>query len=367
MKILLINTVPTEKNGITNVIYNYLRNIDRKEMTFDYLSINEPETSYREEMEKLGGRMFVLSRLDMNVFLYWNALRKLIKQNCYDAVHVHGNSHTLILELSAAWLAGCKVRIVHSHNTTCINPLLHKILFPVFNLLYTHALACGKEAGLWMFGSRTYTVINNGVDIRKYSFDIEKRKSIRQQLCISDDEILIGNVGHFYGQVKNQSFVVNILNELLKRSDRYKLSLIGDGPQRKDVEQQVGDYEISDRVIFTGNINNVDEYLCAIDMIVMPSLFEGLPLTLIEQQACGLHCVVADTITKEADKTGNLKFLSLGSPIEEWVNCIEKSEVEIEREKCSKAAIEKITEAGYNIAVEANKLRNVYECINKTL
>lgn len=367
MKILLINTVPTEKNGITNVIFNYLRNIDRKDMTFDYLSINEPETSYREGVEKFGGRMFVLPRLEMGVLSYWDALRKLIKQDSYDAVHVHGNSHTLILELSAARAAGCKVRIVHSHNTTCLNPLLHKILFPVFNLLYTHALACGEEAGRWMFGSRSYTVINNGVDTQKFSFSKEKRKIIRQQLCISDEDILVGNVGHFYGKVKNQSFVVNVFNELSKKSYSFKLCLIGDGPQRKDVEQQVGEYGLSERVIFTGNINNVDEYLCAIDMIVMPSLFEGLPLTLIEQQACGLHCVVADTITKEADKTGNIKFLSLGSPIEEWVNCIEKSEVEIEREKCSKAAIEKITEAGYNIAVEANKLRNVYECINKTL
>ena len=365
MKILLINTVPTEKNGITNVIFNYLRNIDRKEMTFDYLSINEPETSYRDEVEKYGGRMFVLPRLEMGVLSYWNALRKLINRNGYDAVHVHGNSHTLVLELSAARAAGCKVRIVHSHNTTSLNPLLHKILFPEFNLLYTHALACGEDAGRWMFGFRSYMVINNGVDTRKFSFDKEKRKSIRQQLFISDEKILIGNVGHFYGKVKNQSFVVSVFNELLKKSNRYKLCLIGDGPQRKDVERQVGEYGLSDKVIFTGNINNVDEYLCAIDLIVMPSLYEGLPLTLIEQQACGLHCVVADTITKEADKTGNLKFLSLELPVKEWANCIEKNEWGIDREKISKEAIEKITEAGYNITVEADKMRKVYESINK--
>ena len=178
MKILLINTIPTEKNGMTNVIYNYLRNLDRTEMTFDYLSINEPETSYREEVEKLGGRMFVQPRLDMSVLSYWNALRKLIKLNCYDAVHVHGNSHTLILELSAARFAGCGVRIVHSHNTTCLNPLLHKILCPLFNLLYTHALACGEGAGNWMFGSRNYTVINNVVDGVKAKISVDKAGGI---------------------------------------------------------------------------------------------------------------------------------------------------------------------------------------------
>jgi len=363
MKILIVNTVPTEKNGITNVIFNYLRNIDRSKMTFDYLSINEPENSYRDEVETLGGKIFVLPRLNMSVVSYWKALMMLIKRNGYDAVHVHGNSHTVVLELSAARLAGCKFRMVHSHNTTCLNPLLHRILFPIFNLLYTHALACGEEAGRWMFGTRYFTVINNGVDTKKYSFDQEKRKSIRQQLCISDEEILIGNVGHFYGKVKNQSFVVNVFNELLKKSNRYKLCLIGDGPQRKDVERQVGEYGLSDRVIFTGNINNVDEYLCAIDLIVMPSLYEGLPLTLIEQQACGLPCVAADTITKEADKTGNVTFIPLSEGPEQWALLIINIPVEKDRTIESVEAIGKIEAAGYCVQREANKLLELYNSL----
>ena len=333
-------------------------------MTFDYLSINEPEISYREEIERLGGKMFVLPRLDMSVVSYWNALMMLIKRNGYDAVHVHGNSHTVVLELSAARLAGCKVRIVHSHNTTCLNPLLHKILFPVFNLLYTHALACGEEAGNWMFGSRTYMVINNGVDTQKFSFDIEKRKSIRHHLCVSDREILIGNVGHFFGMVKNQSFVVNVFNELLKKSDRYKLCLVGDGPQRKDIEQQVGENGLLEKVIFTGNINNVDEYLSAIDLILMPSLYEGLPLTLVEQQANGLQCFVSDTITREADKTGSLTFISLEKNAETWAKIILSTKDSLTRAERSKAAIESIKIAGYDIKSQAKVLEGFYfNCI----
>ena len=360
MRVLIINTVPTEKNGITNVIYNYLHNIDRTEMTFDYLSINEPERSYREDVENLGGRMFVLSRLEMNVLSYWNALRNLIKQNRYDVVHVHGNSHTLVLELSAARAAGCKVRIVHSHNTTCLNPLLHKILFPVFNLLYTHALACGDAAGRWMFGSRPYMVINNGVDVQKFSFDKEKRKSIRQQLNISDGEILIGNVGHFYGKVKNQSFVVNVFNELLKKSNRYKLCLIGDGPLRDSVNQQANSLGIADKVLFLGNIDNVNDYLNAIDIILMPSLYEGLPLTLIEQQTNGLQCVVSDVITKEADKTGNLYFIILDECVTKWVETVTSIDCLSFRGLRSDKAINDITTAGYNIQIEAEKLNKYY-------
>ena len=118
MKILLINTVPTEQNGITGVIFNYLKAIDAKDITFDLLSLNTPLSQYSDIVEAKGGRVFVLPRLN-GVWAYWKSLRRLIKKNHYDAVHIHGNSHTVVLELSAAWAADCVVRMVHSHTTTC--------------------------------------------------------------------------------------------------------------------------------------------------------------------------------------------------------------------------------------------------------
>lgn len=157
MNILLVNTVPTEQNGITGVIFNYLRAMDFDEITLDFLSINTPEAMYRKVIENKGGTLYILSRFN-GILAYWKELYSLVKANKYDAIHVHGNSHTLILELSAAWAAGCKVRIVHSHNTTCKYLSVHKFMTPVFNMLYTHALACGEAAGRWMFGTNPFAL-----------------------------------------------------------------------------------------------------------------------------------------------------------------------------------------------------------------
>ena len=360
MKILIINTVLTGKNGITNVIFNYLNSIDRERVTFDYLAINTPDVMYRNMIEAYGGKLFVLSRLSTNMFIYWSRIRKLIK-NGYDAVHIHGNSHTVVLELSAAYSAGCHIRLVHAHNTACKYVVVHKLLTPLFNFFYTHGLACGADAGRFMFGSRPYMVINNGVDVERFGFDAKSREKIRRQLNLDDNDRLLGHVGYFK-EVKNQKFIVEILKHL---EERYKLILIGDGPLREDTENLVKCYGLESRVIFTGNINNVDEYLNAIDFVVMPSLFEGLPLALIEQQANGLKCVVADTITREVDKTDNLLFLPLSLSAKEWANKIVAFHDNQSRDKQSRRAIECICKSGYSIQEEANKLANYYNEIIK--
>ena len=181
MRILIINTVPTGKNGITNVMFNYLRAITADEITLDLVSINHPDDSYVEEVEQKGGCVYVLNRLD-GIIKYWSSLRDLIRGNHYDAVHIHGNSHTTILELTAAKAAGCVVRLVHAHNTTCTHIVLHKLFAPLFNALCTHGLACGEAAGKFMFGKNPFTVLNNGVDSDKFAFRADKRGVIRQKL-----------------------------------------------------------------------------------------------------------------------------------------------------------------------------------------
>lgn len=360
MKILIIQTNAIDKNGVTNVVFNYLRAFPEGSVTVDMFSKNDPAKSYKEEVKRHRGQIYYYPRTYKNIVQRWNFLRKLIKSNHYDIIHVHCNSHVIIPELLAAKVAGCKVRIVHSHNTTTSYPLLHNLLTPIFNSLYTHGFACGEAAGKWMFGNRKFKIINNGIDITRYAFNPAKRKSVRDKLELSESDILIGHVGHFLGDVKNQTFIVKIFNALIKHGS-YKLCLIGDGPQKALIEKQVRDYGLDNRqVIFTGNIECVDSYLNAIDIIVMPSLYEGLPLTLIEQQANGLICLCSDVITKEVDKTGNLKFLSLQEPIENWVHTLQESVNVSARESYSKIAIELITKAGYNIHKEGVRLLDLY-------
>ena len=359
MKILVINTVPTDKNGITNVIINYL-NAMGNDVAFDYVAINNPNAFYVNFFKEKGAALYSFKR--KNVLGYIWSLYKIIKQNNYDAIHVHGNSHTVVLELLAAKLAGCKVRIIHAHSTGCNSVALHKLLAGLFDSLCTDRLACGENAGKFMFGNKPFKIINNGVDVEKFSFNNKAREAFRVKLALAENDILIGHVGYFM-PVKNQSFLVDVFAELAKNDSRYHLVLIGDGAMRTEIEQKVACLELTNKVTFTGNIDNVSEYLNAIDIIIMPSLYEGLPLTLVEQQANGLQCVVSDTITAEADKTGNLRFLSLQAPILDWVHIVENSHCMQNRELRSKDAIVAIEKAGYSIRKEAKKLVEYYEAI----
>lgn len=359
MKILLINTVPTDKNGITNVLFNYLKAMDTEGLQMDFVSINQPDEYYVREIEKREGQLFVLPRLNGTVS-YWKSLCNLIRKNRYNIVHIHGNSHTTVLELTAARAAGCGVRIVHAHTTTCKYVVVHKLLAPMFHTLCTLGIACGESAGKFMFGKRPFTVLNNGVDIDKFTFNQEHRDAIRKKHGWDGCRVL-GHVGYFL-EVKNQQWIIEILRELLNNDDTYRLVLIGNGKLREQVTSKAREYGILDKVTFTGKIDNVDEYLNAMDLVLMPSLFEGLPLSLIEQQANGLRCVVSDTITTEVDKTGNLTFLSLSASAKEWADEIASIKMisDEKRKEMSELAVQSIVRCGYRIKDEALKLKNIY-------
>lgn len=353
MKVLVVNTVPTERNGITGVIMNYLKACRESELTFDLLSINKPDIKYVEQVESLGGKVYVQQRSAARVISYWAGIRNLISRNKYDAVHVHGNSHTIVLELSAAYFSGCKTRIAHCHNTSCSHEIAHRLLKYPFDILYTQAFACGKDAGQWMFGDKPFVVLNNGVDTERFSFNEEKRCEIRSLLRY-DGKLVIGHIGSFI-PVKNQKYLLPILRELLQRDERYRLLLIGDGPMRQDLMTEVEQSGLGQYVTFAGGVDNVEAYLSAMDVIAMPSLFEGLPLTLVEQQVNGLPCVVSDTITAEVDFAGRMKFLPLDSPTETWADALESAFDDGDRPQRSCDAVARVKQAGFDILVEAKK------------
>ena len=359
MRVLLINTVPTEPNGITNVIFNYQSHVNASKITFDYVSINRPSPKYVNLIEEKNGVVFIVERSAKRIFRYIIQLKDIIKKNKYDIVHIHTNSHTVVLELLAAKWGRCPVRIVHVHNTTCNSVLLHKLLTPLFNVLYTHALACGEDAGRWMFGDRPFKVLHNGVDVEKYAFNNEKRIKVRNELNVEFGDVLLTHVGAFNEQ-KNHVFLIEIFKELSKRSPKYRLLLIGDGYLRPTIEENIEEYGLRNRVVFTGNIDNVSDYLNGADFIIMPSLYEGLPLTLIEQQANGLKCVVSDTITEEADLTNTMTFISLDSSICDWGDIIERISLPVSRENQSRDNIKMIKEKGYSIQNEAIVLEKYY-------
>lgn len=357
IKVLMVNTVTTERNGITNVIFNLISAMDRNKIEIGYVAINNPEESIQKFLKDIGVRLYVVHRRISSSIQYIKKLANISKN--YDIVHAHGNSATMSLEMIAAKLGHVPVRIAHSHNSSCVMKSIDKLCRPIFYKLCNGRLACGKKAGEWLYRNRDYVVINNGIDTEKFRFDSNIRTEIKERLNLKDN-IVIGHVGNF-DQVKNHPFIFEVFKELLSLNNKASLMLVGSGSKFDEYTQLTKDLDIYDKVIFTGNVNNPNDYMSAMDIILMPSIFEGFPLTLVEEQANGLRCVVSDAITKEVNLSGNVYFLSLDQSANQWAlsinNILSKN---IDRISLSNEAISSINSSEYSIKVIADKLLHYY-------
>ena len=216
MKVLMVITVELGKNGIATCVLNYSAALRSQGVETDIVAPNVVEEDIKERLDRDRIRLYETVGRDTDPLGYWNRLRKIIKRGKYDIVHIHGNSATMTIELTAAFAAGCRVRIAHSHNTTCEHQKAHKFLKPIFDRMYTQGVACGTEAGRWLFGEKAFTVIRNGIQTEKYQYNASKRKEIRERLGITKDQILLGHVGIFNYQ-KNQEFLVKVFEKLRDR------------------------------------------------------------------------------------------------------------------------------------------------------
>lgn len=357
IKVLVVNTVPTDRNGVTNVIFNYYRAIDKRVVIIDYVAINTPSEEYRQILVQSSSKLYLLKRSIRHIFTYIRALKKISRG--YDIIHVHGNSATMVLEMYAAWRAGVSVRIAHSHNSNCKYRFLDKVCRIPFYLLCNNSFACSKKAGRWLFGNRKFIILNNGIDTNRFIFKQSSRDYIRKLLAWNDCKI-IGHVGNFL-EAKNHTFLIDIFYSLYQEDSSYRLLLIGEGGLEQQIRDKVSYLALCDKVCFVGAINNVYDYLSAMDVIVMPSLYEGLPLTLVEEQANGLDCIVADTISSEVDLTGLVHFKSLSEDKSFWVKSIQSIVLNSQqRLQESQQAIQSIRRKGYDIYEQSDKLLNYY-------
>ena len=357
-KILVVNTVPTERNGITSVMMNYYRAMDKNDIVVDFVFINNPEQYYKDELSKCGSRYYVLSRSISKIVSYIYKLSKIARN--YDVMHVHGNSATMAFEMFAAKLGAVKLRIAHGHSSSCEYKLLDKLLrFPFYSLCNCR-LTCGEKAGNWLYGKRGYNVMNNGISTPDYAYNESARCEIRKMLLLDDSSIVIGHVGNFL-PVKNHNFLIDVFSHLASENDRYRLVLLGSGYLQQQIEQKVKELGLENKVFFLGSVNNVGEYLSVFDVAVMPSLYEGFPLTIMEEQASGLNCVVSDIITREVDVTGNVHFVSLSDDADVWAKKIRDIvNGNKQRDVLSCDAIKKIKENGYDMFSLSENLKRIY-------
>ncbi|MCR5756243.1 MAG: glycosyltransferase family 1 protein [Acetatifactor sp.] len=356
IKILEIVTVEYAYNGITAVIRNYMNHMDQQGLIVDYVLINVPEPELRIEIEKHGGKIFVLNRNDVKSYV--PALARLCRRERYNVAHVHCNSATASVDLLGLLLGGVRRRIVHSHNTTCSHMKAHKLMYPFFRKSYTQAIACGQKAGEWLFRNRPFLTLKNGIDLERYAFREDERVKTRAELGVTDNTILLGHVGLFNEQ-KNQAFLIPVMKELSRRGD-YRLLLVGIGDLQEKVRRFASESGMDDRIIFLGETKEVERYLQAMDVLVMPSLHEGFPVSLVEAQAAGLSCVISDVISREVDMTGLVRFVSLTESPVAWADSIEEIPKKCGRQELSTDAVLKLKECGYDIRASAEILRGVF-------
>lgn len=359
IRVLVIPTGGMGMEGITSSIMNYYKNINHKLIEFTFITTyvigsKEYYKTIQLEIINNGDNIIQLDR-SSNLIKYLYNLLKLMSEKKFDVIHVHGSSCIMSVELLAAKICRIPIRIAHSHNTKCSHEILNKILRPIFNSLVTDRIACGIDAGKWLFKEYEFKVLRNGIPFDKFKFCKNTRVNIREKLSIADKKV-IGHIGNFNDQ-KNQSFTIDILEELIKIDPSYHLILVGDGVNKKSVEKKVKNKKLENQVTFLGIRDDVHELLQGMDVMVLPSLYEGVPLVAIEWQVAGIKSFLADTITNEVELTDLIKFIPLTSSAKVWANIINNN-VNYERE-CIDELDSKISK--YNITSNVNELLSIYK------
>mgnify|MGYP004702420673 CR=1 FL=1 len=348
--------------GVESVVMNYYRNIDRNKVQFDFLCSESSTDIPYEEIEKLGGRVFIVPNYT-KVVKYQKELKKIFKENNYKIVHSHINTMS-VFPLRAAKKAGVPVRIAHSHSTTNKKEkkknLLKQILRPFSRVYATDYMCCSELAGRWLFGDKEYDkgnvyLLNNAIDLDKFKYNESLRKEKRKELGISDDTLVIGHVGRFVEQ-KNHRFLIDIFNEIYKQNNKSLLLLAGQGPLMVEIKNKVISLKLEKNVKFLGQRSDINELYQAMDLFLFPSLYEGLGMVAVEAQVSGLPCVVSKEIPEIARVSDQISFINSDDQMEIWVNTIIKYLNNIDRYKIN--FTNEINK--YDIKKEAKKLEKYY-------
>ena len=352
--------------GVESVVMNYYEHIDRTKVQFDFVVHNDNTIDITNKVKSMGGKVYKITPYYKNPIAFIRDIYQIIKNNNYQIVH--SNMNTLsAFSLFAAYMADVPVRILHNHSKSVPGEwkrnLMKYILRPFAKLFANQYWACGKLAGIWMFGRNLVNtgkvkIINNAINLAKFEFNENERLLLRQQINIDYNDFVIGHVGRFV-YVKNHNFLIDVFDKFHKIHNNSKLFLIGDGPLKKDIEQKVISLGISDSVIFGGLRNNVSDLYSVMDLLLLPSFSEGFPVVGLEAQANGLPVIVSDAVTKELFITNLISSEMLSSPVEKWL--MELETVYYKKDKSRDNTREAMNSAGFNVQKESIKLVNMYK------
>ena len=344
-----------DRGGLETMLMNYYRHLDTEKIQFDFLVHRKKRADFDDEIESMGGKIYRMPRLNPISLRYNKEEMSFFKNHKYQIVHCHMDCMSAF-PLGHAKRVGIPIRIAHSHSKDQNKDLKYPIKMFCKQLIpfsATHFFACGTEAGRFMFGKRDFHIMKNAIDINDYLFNILERRKVRTELGI-EDNIVLGNVANFT-PAKNHSFLLDVFYRYHKVNKKSKLLLIGDGPNKGNIEKKIEKLGLQEAVILTGVRKDVNRLLQAMDVFVFPSIYEGLPVTMVEAQTAGLPCVISENVPKETDITNLVTRISLDASLSHWVAAIEDAR-KIKRKNQS----DKIRESGFDIRENVKKLEEFY-------
>lgn len=348
-----------DRGGAESIVMSLLRQMNRDLVQFDFVKHSKSEGTFEQEIMQMGGKIFCAPRYKIyNHIAYvswWK--RFLLSHPEYNIIHGHFFTISAVY-FSVAQRLGRKT-IGHIHSTEIrkeqvTRPLVHRlsnILIGKIEKYSNYCMACSEEAGKWVYKRKPFTVLNNAINVDAFKYSQAIRNKVRSQLGIGN-ELIMGTVAN-YSKVKNPMGLIDIFINVKAKNNKAKLLWVGSGQLRELIEERIKQERLEDDVWLLGGRNDVPEILQALDVFLLPSLSEGLPVSLIEAQASGLPCYVSDRVTREADITGNCRFLPIDKP-DIWACEILNSNYV--REDTS----DSIRNAGYDITTTAKWMQNFY-------
>lgn len=356
IRILHIVTM-MDRGGLETLLMNYYRNINKNIIQFDFLTHRKHEQAYEKEIIQMGGKIYKLNNLnplDVNYLKELNDFFRLHKE--YKIVHSHLDCLSGI-PLKYAKKNNIPIRIAHAHsanqekNIKFLIKLFYKTQIPYYA---TDLFACGNKAGRWMFHNNPFKQLNNAIDTNEFNYNSHIRKQYREKFNIQADEFIIGNIGSFK-DAKNHLFLLEVFSEVYKKNKKSKLFLVGDGDLREKIEKKIIELKLQDCVVLLGVRNDINNILQMFDLFLLPSLYEGFPVSILEAQCSGLPCIISDVVSNECDVTGLIYQISLKSTPKTWAATLLSHKL-----TDRKGMREIVLEKGFDIHNNAKELMNYY-------
>lgn len=312
-RILLIASRPLANDGLTKIEMDVIK-YNKGTIEFEVACGFGFDNFYGKQLHEQQIKCHSLP-LKKKVFAYMRAIYKLVKAEKYDGVYIHGNSAMMFMEAIPSKIAGERV-ITHCHNTKSDYPLVHYIAKPFFNMAVDIKIGCSSLASKWAYSGKNIITIINGVDINRFRYDEKKRIEVRKSLGWTENKI-VGHIGRFSKQ-KNHKKLVEIFAEMYKKDQSMRLLLIGNGDLQHEIENYIQKLGVADEVCIINYTENPQDYMSAMDIMIIPSLFEGLCLVAIEAQANGLPVLIDQFFTVETSASDLVNGLELKDDNAVW-------------------------------------------------